>query len=52
METQRWSEHRHFLGSIYVEERAGALKIANEWRRRDTVWAGSSRLDSGDVGAA
>ena len=42
-ETQEWGSDRCSPGRIIVEERAAALETANEWRRRDTVWTGSSR---------
>ena len=52
VELQRWSACHYFPGRASVEERTGALQTTTEWRRRDTVWADGSRLDSGDEGAA
>ena len=52
VEPQEWSASRRFPGRIVIEERAGALATANEWRRRDTIWTDGSRLSSGEVGAA
>ena len=37
-ETQEWVTRQRFPGRIIIGERAGALQIANEWRRRDTIW--------------
>lgn len=51
-ETVETKERGLFPGKAAAEERAGALRTANEWRRRDTVWTGGSRLDSEGVGAA
>ena len=49
VETQGWGASRRFPGRIVVEERAGVLATAHEWRRRDTVWTDGSRLNSGEV---
>ena len=35
-------QRRRFRDHIIVEERAAALQVANQWRRRDTIWTDGS----------
>ena len=51
-ESQAWGTGSQFSGRVIVEERAGALQTTSEWRRRDTIWADGSRIESGEVGVA
>lgn len=51
-ELQTWGQRRTFPGQVIVESREEALDTAGSCSRRDTIWAGGSRLADGRVGAA
>ena len=52
VETGEWGTGRQFPGWVIVEDMAGALQTASEWRWRDTIWTDGSRIESEEVGAA
>ena len=52
-EVQVWDTLREFQGEVIVEGKEEALRTAQEWTDQErTVWAGGSRQDGGEVGAA
>ena len=52
VEAQERGTGRQFSGKVIIDSKAGALQTASEWRQQDTLWTDSSRVESGEVGAA
>ena len=50
VETQEWGTGSQFPGRVIVEEMAGALQAASEWRWRNTIWTDGLRTESGEIG--
>ena len=49
----KWSRYRRFQGSIVIDPRGEALRVAKSWKdKKNTIWTDGSRLRDGKVGAA